>query len=184
MSLSVTTKIKITFEKKNSQLLNKLILSYILTQSVQTGLRRRSGRGDDRRGSANEVCRRRGTPAEEKSRKTPVAVATVPFKLRTAARGWSRAGRPSSSLSAAASSRAGWCTSATGGSGHAQCKHGYTAGARNRRMSACERRDVLNEFDNETNCFQAATQSKFNAVFDVLNNLYFVSVFFSVFDSL
>lgn len=92
--------------------------------------------GVETRGSANEVSDDEA-PGEEKSRKTPVAAATVPFKLRTAARGWSRAGRPSSSWSssrgaaaAAASSRAGWCTSATGGSGHAQCKHGYTTGAR------------------------------------------------------
>lgn len=122
--------------KKTSKLSNKLLPSHILTQSVQTGLWRSSGRGDTR--VCERGCRRRGTPGEEKSRKTPVAVATVPFKPRTAARGWSRAGTPSSSSyssfpsssrSAAASSRAGWCTNATGGSGHAQCKHGYTAGA-------------------------------------------------------
>lgn len=43
--------------------------------------------------------RRRGTPRKEKSKKTPVGFVTLPFKLRTVARGWSRASRPSSSLS-------------------------------------------------------------------------------------
>lgn len=43
--------------------------------------------------------RRRGTPRKEKSKKTPVGFVTLPFKLRTVARGRSRASRTSSPLS-------------------------------------------------------------------------------------